>query len=70
MADPHENMRTIGGLSVRAEIEARLEAARIDARGMAFDEAIAFLRLAGHQVAADDLERAAFEQQPTAGNAA
>jgi hypothetical protein len=55
-----EKMRTIGGLSVRAEIDARLEAAREDARSRAFDEAVAFLRLSGHPVAADDLERAAF----------
>jgi hypothetical protein len=53
-------MHTPGGMSIRAEIDARLEAARSDA----FDEAIAFLRLAGHVQAADDLEAVAFPQQP------
>jgi hypothetical protein len=57
-------MNTPGGHSVRAEIEARLDVARQDARSLAFDEAIAFLRLSGHAQAADDLERAAFTLVP------
>lgn len=52
-------MHTPGGNSVRAEIDARLE----DARSQAFEEAIAFLRSAGHGAAANDLEQAAFAPQ-------
>ena len=57
-------MSTIGGMSVRAEIEARLE----DARAGAFEEAIMFLGSRGHLAAAEDLQRAAFGEQ--AGKAA
>jgi hypothetical protein len=64
MPDSREKMHTPGGHSVRAEIEARLALAREDARSLAFDEAIAFLRLSGHAEAADDLERAAFTPVP------
>ena len=52
-------MPTIHGTSVRTEIEARLE----EVRSQAFEEAIAYLRLAGHAQAAADLERAAFTPQ-------
>ncbi len=64
MADAREKMSTLGGYSVRAEIEARIDVAQQDARSAAFDEAIAFLRLAGHHKAAEDLENAAFGEQP------
>ena len=63
MADSRQKMPTLGGYSVRAEIEARIEVAQQDARSIAFDEAIAFLRLAGHANAAEDLDAAAFGEQ-------
>jgi hypothetical protein len=60
MAERREPMTTPGGNSVRTEIDARLE----EVRARAFEEAIAFLRLAGHAQAAEDLDRAAFASVP------
>ena len=54
-----EKMKTLGGMSVRAEIDARLE----DARAGAFEEAIVFLGSRGHLVAAEDLRLAAFGEK-------
>jgi hypothetical protein len=57
-------MKTVGGLSVRNEIEARLAHAEGEARAAAFDEAIAFLGGSGFVDAAEALRIAAFEPQP------
>jgi hypothetical protein len=59
-----EKMKTIGGMSVRAEIEMRLE----DARTAAIEEVITFLGGSGHFTAAEDLQRAAFSQEPEKAN--
>jgi hypothetical protein len=56
-------MKTIGGLSVRQEIEARLADQRLETRAAAFDEAIAFLAGSGFDQAARALEHAAFGPQ-------
>lgn len=57
-----ERMKTIPGMSVRAEIDARLEAARLDGLVEAYDDAIAFLKARGHDAAAEDLDRATRRQ--------
>ena len=54
-------MKTIGGMSVRNEIDARIEAACSDTRAAAFDEAIVFLGGSGFIDAAEALRIAAFE---------
>lgn len=54
-----ERMTSPGGMSVRREIDARLAGART----AALEEAIAFLKRAGHDAAAEDLEQAAFGGQ-------
>ena len=51
-----EKMKTVGGMSVRTEIDTRLE----DARTAAIEEVIVFLGGSGHIAAAEDLQRAAF----------
>lgn len=54
-----DNMKTMPGTSVRAEIDQRIA----EARTAALEEAITFLGGHGHLDAADDLQRAAFGQQ-------
>lgn len=54
-----EKMKTIPGMSVRAEIDMRVQ----EARSAALEEAIVFLGSHGHLNAADDLQRAAFGHQ-------
>lgn len=51
-----DKMKTIGGMSVRAEIDMRLQ----EARTAGIEEAIAFLGASGHLAAAEDLQHAAF----------
>jgi hypothetical protein len=58
-----EPMKTIGGMSARAEIDARIAFAKDEARCAAFDEAIAFLGGSGFVDAAEALRIAAFEPQ-------
>jgi len=57
-------MPTIGGKSVRNEIEERLAAARIEGRNLGIEESIAFLRLSGLEAAAVALDEAAFGPTP------
>ena len=59
-----EKMRTIGGMSVRAEIDLRLA----EARTAAIEEVIVFLGGSGHIAAAEDLQRAAFGEQQGQAN--
>lgn len=54
-----EPMDTRPGMSVRREIDERLE----EARAKAFDEAITFLEARGHNQAARDLDAAAFPKE-------
>lgn len=56
-------MKTIGGMSVRKEIEARLAAQQLDTRVSTFDEAIAFLGGSGFAEAAEALRHAVFDPQ-------
>lgn len=58
-----EKMKTIGGMSVRTEIDARLASERIEARTATIEEVINFLGGSGHIAAAEDLQRAAFSDQ-------
>ncbi|ODT50281.1 hypothetical protein [Devosia sp. 63-57] len=51
-------MKTIPGMSVRSEIDARIEAARLDGLVEAYEDAIGFLKARGHIVAADELDLA------------
>lgn len=60
------SMKTIGGMSVRSEIDARLEAAQLDTRAGTFDEAIAFLGGSGFAEAAEALRHAVFDEQEQA----
>lgn len=55
-----EQMETIGGMSVRGEIDARLEAVRIETRVATIDECLAFLGGSGFSDAAEALRLAAF----------
>lgn len=61
MSASGEPMKTIGGMSVRAEIDARLDAVANDTRAATIDECIAFLGASGHLQAAEDLRIAAFD---------
>jgi hypothetical protein len=54
-----EPMETLAGMSVRAEIDLRLE----HARAAAIEEVIVFLGGRGHIAAAEDLQLAAFGEQ-------
>ena len=56
-------MATLAGMSIRAEIDLRLKAAATEARNLAFEEAIAFLRLSGFETAAEALDLSAFGSQ-------
>ena len=51
-------MRTIGGMSVRGEIDARLQATWHEAHQQGIEDAVAFLEASGHSAAAQDLQRA------------
>jgi len=58
-----QNMATLPGMSVRKEIEIRLEQTRLDTRSAALEEAIAFLGAYGFLDAAEALQHAAFGEQ-------
>lgn len=58
-----ERMKTVHGMSVRAEIDARIAAEREDARARAFEEVIRFFGAAGMIDAAEMLRSAAFDRQ-------
>lgn len=61
-----EKMRTVHGMSVRAEIDALIAAEREDARARAFEEVIRFFGAAGMIDAAEMLRAAAFDPQEIA----
>lgn len=53
-----ETMKTIGGMSVRNEIDARIEAARADGEQLGIESAVAFLAASGYEEAAAALSEA------------
>lgn len=61
---PRDRMETVHGMSVRAEIDARITVEREDARARTLEEAIRFLGGAGMAEAAEMLRAAAFDPPP------
>jgi hypothetical protein len=67
---PLSQMPTLGGMSVRKEIDARMDALWTATRSVTIEECITFLEQSGFIEAAEALSKAAFEPQEAAEKSA